>query len=53
MTFTEVPPLKLGPPSQVRLIDYQRLMNHRSAMPRFNIHTVTYESLLGPAQSVI
>ncbi len=34
-------------------IDYQRLMNHWSAMPGLNIHTVTYESLLGSPQSVI
>ncbi|MBT6790892.1 MAG: hypothetical protein HOA39_00545 [Gammaproteobacteria bacterium] len=34
-------------------LDYQRLMNHWSAMPGLNIHTVTYESLLASPQSVI
>ncbi len=34
-------------------IDYQRLMNHWSAMPDLNIHTVDYESLLASPQSVI
>jgi tetratricopeptide (TPR) repeat protein len=34
-------------------LDYQRLMNHWSAVPGLNIHTVTYESLLASPQSVI
>ena len=34
-------------------LDYQRLMNHWSAMPGLHIHTVTYESLLASPQSVI
>ena len=34
-------------------IDYQRLMNHWSAIPGLDIHTVTYESLLAAPQAVI